>query len=203
MRILIVGAGGQGAIVADALLRADMPPLGFVDAARTGEVLGIPILGTLDALATIAHDAVIVAVGDNAARRRLCEELVARGETLATARHPWTAIATGVTIGAGSMISAGSILAPRATIGRGVLLNTKCSVDHDSVIGDYAHLSPGSTAGGNVHIGEEAMIGLGAAVMSGCRVGARSVIGAGAVVVRDIPDGVVAFGVPARVQRRI
>jgi len=203
MRIVIVGAGGQGAIVADALLRADTPPLGFVDDAREGDVLGVPILGRLDALATIAHDTIVVAIGDNAARRRLCAELVARGETLVTARHPWSSIAASASIGAGSMISAGAIVAPRATIGRGVLLNTKCSVDHDAVIGDFVHLSPGSTIGGNVHVGEETMIGLGASVMSDCRVGARCVIGAGAVVVRDIPDGVVAFGVPARVQRRL
>lgn len=203
LRILIVGAGGQGAIVADALLSAGAQALGFVDDAAAGAVLGLPILGTLDALATIAHDAIVVAIGDNAGRRRLCEELVARGETLVTARHPWTSIAAGVSIGAGSMISAGVILAPRATIGRGVLLNTRSSVDHDSVIEDFAHLSPGSIVGGRVRVGEEALIGLGAAVMSGCRVGARSVIGAGAVVVRDIPDDVVAFGVPARVQRRL
>jgi acetyltransferase-like isoleucine patch superfamily enzyme len=35
------------------------------------------------------------------------------------------------------------------------------------------------------------------------RVGRYSLIGAGAVVVRDIPDRVVAYGVPARVIRAI
>ena len=182
-RIVIVGAGGQGAIVADILRDA---AVGFVE------------LGPLERLREIEHDGVIVAIGDNATRRRVTEALLAAGEPLATAIHPFTSIAPSATIGAGSMISAGAIVCPRATIGRGVLLNTKASVDHDSVIGDFAHIAPGATIGANVHIGEETLIALGASVVTGIRIGARTVVGAGAVVVRDLGDDVVAFGVPAR-----
>ncbi|HEX7832717.1 MAG TPA: acetyltransferase [Thermoanaerobaculia bacterium] len=204
LRIIIVGAGGQGAIVADALLLARASTvLGFVDDTHERPILDLPILGRIDALADIEHDAIVVAIGDNAQRRAITEQLIARGETLVTAQHPFTSIATSAAIGAGSMISAGAIVTPRATIGRGVLLNTKASVDHDSVVGDFAHVSAGATVGAKCVIGAEAMIGLGASVSSGCRVGARSVIGAGAVVVRDIPDDVVAYGVPARVMRRV
>ncbi|HEX2831507.1 MAG TPA: acetyltransferase [Thermoanaerobaculia bacterium] len=206
MRVLILGAGSQGAIVADALLRAaetgsPATPIGFVDDFQRGDVLGLPVLGGIDALASIAHDALVIAIGDNARRRTLADACVARGETLVTARHPFTSIAPDVAIGHGSMISAGAIVTPRATIGRGVLLNTKSSVDHDSIVGAFAHIAVGATVGGHCVIGDEAMIGLGASVSSGCRVGARSIIGAGAVVVRDIPDDVIAYGVPARVVR--
>jgi acetyltransferase-like isoleucine patch superfamily enzyme len=40
-------------------------------------------------------------------------------------------------------------------------------------------------------------------VIDGIQIGARAIIGAGAVVVRDIPNGVVAYGTPARVIRKI
>jgi sugar O-acyltransferase (sialic acid O-acetyltransferase NeuD family) len=198
MRIVIVGAGSQGAIVADIL--GDRA-IGFVDDHLSGAtVLGLPVLGAIDSLSQHPHDAIIVAVGDNRARRILTERLVANGERLATAIHPFSSIASSATIGEGSMISAGALVLPRATIGRGVLLNTKSSVDHDTVIGDFAHVSAGATVGAKVHIGDETMIALGASVASGMRVGARTIIGAGAVVVRDIGDDVVAFGVPARVR---
>ena len=98
------------------------------------------------------------------------------------------------------MISPGVLVMPQATIGRGVMLSTKSSVDHDSVLGDFAHLSAGATVGGKVRIGDESLIALGASVTSGMKIGARTIIGAGSVVVRDIPDDVVAFGVPARVR---
>lgn len=199
-RIIIVGSGGQGAIVADILGDA----IGFVDdsPSRAGLiVMGLPVLGTLASLRDIEHDAIIVAIGDTRIRRTITERLIAAGERLATAIHPFSSIAPSATIGEGSMISAGAVVSPRAVIGRGALLNTKTSVDHDSVIGDYAHISAGATVGANVRIGEETLIAIGASVISGCCVGARTVIGAGAVVVRDVSDDVVAFGVPATIRR--
>lgn len=47
-------------------------------------------------------------------------------------------------------------------------------------------------------IGEGAFLGVNAVVMPGVRVGARAVVGAGAVVTKDVPDGQVWAGVPAR-----
>ena len=55
----------------------------------------------------------------------------------------------------------------------------------------------------DVHIGEGAWIGAGAVILPGVTVGKWSVIGAGSVVTRDIPDGVVAYGNPCRVARKI
>ena len=193
-RIVIVGAGGQGAVVADILQRAGTPPAAFVDEARAGsEVLGVRVAASL---AEVEHDAVIVAIGDNATRRRVTEQLA--GERFATAIHPFTSVAPSATIGEGSMICAGAIVAPRAVIGRGALLNTKSSVDHDCLVGDFVHIAPGATLGGGVRIGAETLIAAGATVISHRSVGARSVVGAGAVVIDEIGDGVTVVGVPAR-----
>ncbi|HUR79161.1 MAG TPA: NeuD/PglB/VioB family sugar acetyltransferase [Thermoanaerobaculia bacterium] len=178
-RILIIGRGAQAAIVADIL--------GSAVAAMVEDHEPFP-----------AHDAVIVAIGDNRARRAISERIA--HEAFATAIHSFTSIAGSAVVGDGTMICAGAIVAPRASIGRGVLLNTKASVDHDSAIGDFAHIAPGATIGGRCRIGEETVIGPGATVVSGVTIGARVVVGAGAVVMRDLPDDVVAWGVPARLR---
>lgn len=203
MKIVIVGAGGQGAVVADILQRAGAEAIGFVDdtpSLRGATILGLPVLGAIGDLASVPHDAVVVAVGDNRRRRAITERLAASGERLASAIHPHASVAPSATIGEGSMISAGALVLPRAAIGRGVLLNTKTSVDHDSVVGDFVHVAAGATVGAHVRIGEETLIAMGATVVSRMRVGARTIVAAGAVVVRDLGDDVTAFGVPARVR---
>jgi maltose O-acetyltransferase len=40
-------------------------------------------------------------------------------------------------------------------------------------------------------------VGGGALILPGVTIGSRSVIGAGSVVTRDVPDGVLAAGIPA------
>jgi sugar O-acyltransferase (sialic acid O-acetyltransferase NeuD family) len=178
-------------------------PIGFVDdtpGLAGTDVLGLPVLGPIASLRDVGHDAVIVALGDNRARRAMTERLLAGGERLATAIHPRACVAPSAIIGEGSVICAGAIVSPRVVIGRGIIINTKASVDHDSVVDDFAHVSAGATVGARTQIGAEALIALGATVISGMTVGARTIIGAGAVVVSPIPADVVAFGVPARIR---
>jgi sugar O-acyltransferase (sialic acid O-acetyltransferase NeuD family) len=207
-RIIVVCAGGHGAVVADILHRAraegsDLEPIGFVD--DTPALLGtvvedVPVLGPIDSLRDFAHDAVVIAMGENAVRRELTDRLVGQGERLATAVHPRSVIASSVRLEEGVVVSAGAVVQSRSRIGRCAVINTRSSVDHDSTIEAFAHLSAGVTVGANVHIGEEALLALGASVISRRRIGARTLIGAGAIVVRDIPSDVIAFGNPARVR---
>jgi sugar O-acyltransferase (sialic acid O-acetyltransferase NeuD family) len=207
MRVLICGAGGHGQVVADILLRmkdtgSDVTPIGYLDEDRgvTGQMrLGLPILGTAVDLSSIAHDALILAIGDNKTRQRLFERLKNAGERFATARHPSAVIAPDVQLGPGSVICAGVIANPASTIGANVILNTACTIDHHNHIGDHAHIGPGVHLGGEVRVGEGVLIGIGATVMPRRRIGHWTVVGAGALVHTDLPDNVVAVGVPAQV----
>ena len=52
-----------------------------------------------------------------------------------------------------------------------------------------------------VHIGNDVWIGAQVTVLPGVSIGNNVVIGAGSVVTHDIPDNVVAFGNPCRVQK--
>jgi UDP-perosamine 4-acetyltransferase len=72
-------------------------------------------------------------------------------------------------------------------------------VEHDCVIGDHAHIATGAVLASTVKVGELAQIGPGATVRQLISIGKEAVVGAGAAVVQDIPDNVVAAGVPARI----
>lgn len=208
-RIVIVGAGGHGLVVASILAAAHAAgdastAIGFVDdrVAEGGSLAGLPLLGTLAELPSVPYDAVIVAIGDNRTRQQVTGDLVRAGATLATAIHPFTAVASDASIGAGSMICAGSVIGPQAVIGGGAIINTRASVDHQSRVGDFAHVSLNATIGAEVSIGDLTLVAMGATVVSRVAIGARCLIGAGAVVLQDIADDTVAWGVPARPQRR-
>jgi sugar O-acyltransferase (sialic acid O-acetyltransferase NeuD family) len=208
MRIIVIGAGGHGQVVADVLQRmrdagAESIVAGYLDddpALMGSALLGVPVLGPVRDLSSVSHDAVIVAVGRNQTRMRLAEDLKRSGERFAVARHPSAVIAPDVVIGPGSMICAGVIVNPGTTIGAHAILNTGSTIDHHNGIGDYAHIGPGAHLGGNVRIGMGTLIGIGSTVLPQRQVGEWSVIGAGSVVIKDVPSGVTAIGAPATVR---
>jgi sugar O-acyltransferase (sialic acid O-acetyltransferase NeuD family) len=210
MRVIIIGAGGHAQVVADILLRAQeqnvfVQPIGFLDdhPALAGQhILGLPVMGVLAQLQAIPHEAVVIAIGDNATRQRLYADLQSRGECFAIARHPRAVIAPDVFIGPGSMIAANVVVNTGSVISANAILNTGSTVDHHNHIGAHAHIAPGAHLGGHVTVGDGVLVGIGATVMPGQRVGAWSVVGAGTLVHRDVPEKVTAVGVPARILKQ-
>lgn len=206
MRVIVVGAGGHGQVVADILLSVrrqglDVIPIGYVDddpALSGREFLGLPVIGGTERLREVVHDAVIVAIGDNSRRRVVFSALEQQGKRFAIARHPSAVIAAGVTIGPGTAICAGAIVNPGTIIGSNVILNTGCSIDHHNHVGDHVHVGPGVHTGGDVTIGSGSLVGIGATVMPGRTIGANCIVGAASLVLRDADEGTVVAGVPAR-----
>jgi len=206
MRIVIVGSGGHGQVVADMLLCAarlgsSVTPIGYVDddAAQADRVLlGLPVFGRIDRLPDVPHDGVVVAIGDNATRHGIFDTLASRNECLVVARHPSAIIAESASIGPGTMICAGVIVNPCSSIGANVILNTGCSIDHHNHIRDHVHIGPGVRTGGAVSVGDDSLVGIGATVMPGVTIGAGSIVGAGALVRQDVGAGLTVVGVPAR-----
>jgi sugar O-acyltransferase (sialic acid O-acetyltransferase NeuD family) len=93
---------------------------------------------------------------------------------------------------------AGTIVNADTRIGRGVILNTACSIDHDCIIECFSHISPGARLAGGVKVGRRSWIGIGAVVREGIHIGDDVIVGAGSVVVKDIKNGTKVCGVPAR-----
>ncbi len=208
VKVLVYGASGHGKVVADILWALGIEVAGFIDddPAKSGELLGLPILGNGIWLAEhAARQKVRVAlgIGDNFARQLVMDRCHSAGVELLTAVHPSATIAPSAKLGSGTVVMAQAAINPDAVIGQGVIINTGAIVEHDCRIGDFAHLSPKAAIGGNGTVGNFAWLGIGCTVIHGVDVGAGSMIGAGATVVRDIGEWVVAMGTPARVSREI
>lgn len=206
-RLLVLGAGGHGKVVADcarATGRWREIRL-YDDALEAGTVRGAwQTFGKLpDLIADLGpHDEVFVAIGRSQTRLRVLQELAAQGATVAVVIHPAAVVSPGVSIGAGSLVVAGAVVNVDARIGRGCIVNTRASVDHDCALGDGVHVCPGATLAGTVTVGPGAWIGAGSTVREGITIGVDAFVAAGAVVVRDVPDGVTVAGIPARPLQR-
>jgi sugar O-acyltransferase (sialic acid O-acetyltransferase NeuD family) len=208
--ILIFGSSGHASVVIDCIERQESYEIaGLVDSfkAAGAMILGYPVLGTEAELAEIARDrkvfGIVIAVGDNWQRARVAALIRAAVPELEviSAVHPGAEVARGVEIGAGSVVMAGAVINRNARIGPHCIVNTKASVDHDSSLEEFSSVAPGGTLAGNVRVGAYTAICLQAAVGEKCSIGAHSVVGAGSVVLNDLPDHVLAYGVPARVIR--
>lgn len=206
-RVIGLGAGGHAKVVIDILRQ--MPGLqivGLLDPDKNlwgSFVLGIPILGGDDSLDVYADgfDAVFIGVGSTGyprLRRELFRQVAAKGLPLVSALHPRSTIAASVTLGQGIAVMAAAVLNPDARLGHNVIVNTAAVIEHDCVLGNHVHIAPSATLAGDVHIGDCTHVGAGATILQGRKIGVNSIIGAGAVVIDDIPDSVVAVGIPAR-----
>lgn len=164
------------------------------------------IIGGASKLAALRADGVthaIVAIGNCSTRARIAEMLIHAGFGLVSAIHPRACIASKVEIGAGCVVAAHAVINPGSRLGANVIVNTGATVDHECEIGAAAHIGPGVHLAGRVKVGERAWIGIGCCVSDRVRIGSDAYIGAGATVVRDIPASMLAYGVPARVIRKV
>lgn len=115
--------------------------------------------------------------------------------------HSTVHLGSHVRIGEGVIINACSTIGPNAYLADHSVVNRCVSLGHDVRIGAYTNIAPSVSIGGSVRIGDGCRIGISATIIDGLRIGNKSIIGAGSLVTKDIPEAVVAYGVPAVVKR--
>jgi len=209
MKLVIIGAGGHGKVVADAAIVAGLSVEGFVDDRAALDLFGLPVLATVDEfLAELKSDAsrcdaadlsFIVAIGDNVRREDVFNRMVGQGLQPVSVVHPAATVSPEATVEDGSYVGAEAVINPQAYIGENAIINTRATVEHDCVVGAHAFVAPHAVMCGESRIGEGALLGASATLGVGLSVGEWTRIGEGAVVKEDIPPDVVAVGVPAKV----
>ena len=205
-RVVVLGGGGHARVVIDILEQArEFDIAGFVSPdEQPDEIFGHRRLGGDDALEAILGSGVecaFVAIGDNRRRMDCIATVKRRGFTLVNAVSPAAIVSRHAMLRAGIAVMPGAAVNAGSTIGDGAIVNTNATVDHDCDIGACAHVAPGSSLAGCVQLGEGVFLGTGTSVIPGIRIGAWTTVGAGAAVIADLPDRVVAAGVPATIRK--
>lgn len=137
---------------------------------------------------SFAPKAWVVAVGDNAARRR--EVWAQHSESqYDTAIHPSAIIDPTAQIGEGTVIMAGVIVQAHAVIGNHCIINTGATVDHHCVLEDFVHIAPGAHLCGNVHVGEGTLVGVGVGIAPNTTIPAWSLVKARRLEIEPLAGG--------------
>jgi len=197
-KISLFGAGGHGRVVARQI-RTRWPGVdvrfGDMNKPCGSRINDIPVTFTTPDAVSDGH--LIVTIGDNGLRARLQKNAMASG------------VAVGYFIadpecffspppGVGSMILAGAVVNSDVVVGAGVIVNSSAIVEHDSEIGDFCHLAPGSVLAGGTVLGPRVFVGAGAQVVNQAHVAEGTVIGAGTTVISSITTPGIYAGNPAR-----
>lgn len=208
--IIIIGASGHAKVIVDIIERQGLYRIkGFLDTYRPkGEKLfDYPILGTEydlnDIVVKYEVYGCFIAIGDNYTRKIMAKKISALNPRIKfiNAVHPKAIIGKNVKLGHGIAIMPGTVINSDSKIGDFCILNTNSSLGHDGTMKDYSSLASGVRTGGNLMLNKCSAISIGATVIENIVIGKNTVIGAGALVNKNIPDFVVAFGIPARIIR--
>lgn len=209
--LIIVGAGGHGAVVGDCVDPAQFTLIGYIDERRpigSTVIRDQRVIGRFDDLPKLTrlHDGLagVVALGDNSVRRCIVERAKQAAPNLrwSTIVHRSAIISPSSLLGPGCVIAPGVIVNCRTRLGQHVLINTGSIIEHDNVFGDFASAGPGVVTGGAVEVGEFTHLGIAATIKHGIRIGAHCVVGGQAYVDRPVDDGLVSYGVPARARQQ-
>lgn len=199
--LLVLGFGGHGRTVADVALDCGYDEIAFLDDAqsRPDQNTSARVLGPLLLMREIAKDwpVAIAAIGDNAARFRLFEELGRYGFERPNIIHPSAALSRSAVLGEGVFIGRGAIVGTKARIGDATIVNTRASVDHDCTIGAANHIAPGATLSGEVTTGDRVWLGTGCSVRQRTYIGPDIMVGVGAAVIGNLEEAGTYVGVPA------
>jgi len=213
--LVIVGAGGFGAIAASAVEDINATPrstglsswdlIGFADydATKRGtRHSGGIVHGTIEDLERNFREHELwffCAIGDNNARSemvRLAEKLLWKPATLI---HPTAILATSAEIAHGSYVGPAAVVSAHAKLGAYSILDMHASVGHDAVLCDFCAVFPGARITGCCRVGKSAVIGSNATLLPHTNVGDRAVVGASSLAHGSIAPDTTVLGVPARV----
>lgn len=208
--MLIVGAKGFAIEVLEVLnqnnqieniaffdnVSTDMPELIFNE---------FPLIRSFDALEKYFEkneNSFVLGVGKPEIRELLSNEIKKIGGKLVSIISPFAKVGKySVKLGNGVCIMTGAILTGNIILGDGVLVNLNATIGHDCIIDDFVEICPAVNISGNCKIGRNTFVGTGAIILPNITIGENVVIAAGALVNKDVPDNVIAIGIPAKIKK--
>ncbi len=201
-KLLIVGCGGHGKVVAEIAELAGYSEIIFFD--ENESINKFMNKKTYSSINENFSSKFFIAIGDNFTRELFYFKFLKKYVNAQTINlfHPSCIISNRCKIGYGNVFMPNTVINSATNIGNGVILNTGSTIDHDCNIDDFSSIAPGVTIGGNVKIGKRSVISIGAKIKHNISIGNDSVIGGCSFVNKNIGNNYVSYGLPAKEIRK-
>lgn len=144
----------------------------------------------------------VIAVGEPSLRSFMYHKVKEEGIRLATLVHPGVYIDETTTVGEGTVIAEGVTITANIEIGANTYVQPHAVIGHDIKIGQHTVIGSNCQIGGGDKIGDRVFMGFLSGVTDHISIGSDVIISAGAIVFRELPEGVIAVGNPARIMKR-
>ncbi len=199
--VILIGYSGHGYVLTDVAIENKISLLGYTEKATVPDnPFNLKYLGSENdehLLNNFCDDAdFIIGIGDNRKREQVFEKLLKNGCKIMTLKSLSASVSTTSIIENGTFVNRNVSINAFARIGKNVILNTGCVIEHECIISDSVHIAPGAVLAGNVSVGERTFVGANSVIKQGIVIGADVIIGAGSVIIENIPDGVKVVGNP-------
>lgn len=206
-KLVLIGGGGHCKSVIDVAKRMncfDEIVITDPNLEKGIKVLGCTVSGKDDCLEELyrqGFEYAFVTIGSvklNPLRERIADKVAALGFSFPVIQDPSAIVSDSAIIEPGTFVGKNVIINAEAKIGKHCIINSGAIIEHECNIGDFSHISVGTTLCGEVRIGKNCMIGSRSTVIQCVNIGDNCVVGAGAVLIKDLPNNSTAVGVPAK-----
>jgi len=214
-KVIILGGIGKGEQIMDCLLDnrntfgdKEYEVAGFLNDYSNEDISGYKVLGKLEDVSRFVEEGYyfsfgIHPIGKNYHIKQLFEKVNIPEKNLATIVSKRAFVSPTTIIEPGVVILPFVYISLHVRIGRCSLIMAQSIIGHNSVLGPCCFMAAGSILGSNVQLGYATSICLGATVLESCHLGNFSILGAGSMLLKNIPDGEVFVGNPAKYLKNI
>lgn len=169
---------------------------------------GYPVLGKLCDIPKLLEEGFyfswgIHLIGRNYMTAQLFEKISIPDERWATIVHHSAFIDKSVVLKPGAFVMYNAYIAPRTTIGKCTMVKANTNIGHDVNIGDISHIAMGGIVVSCASVGYCSDVAVGSVVLANTKIGDYSMLGAQSMTKRNIPEGEIWAGSPARLLKEM
>ena len=137
--LLILGAGGHGAVVKDVAKACGYDNIEFLDDNNHNA------LGKISDLKNFReYESVFVSIGDNIVREKLLDIAENLGFKLPSLIHPDSYVSSSAKIDEAVLVEPGAIINSNVEVGKGTIVSVGAIIDHNAKIGEFVHVNAGA-----------------------------------------------------------